>query len=213
MPPPTARTQKTVAPPPSAKMHVGAEVTIHGGRRAYLAEDATWLQTEKFCEERESRLCRYEELCPEVISTLSDEVHSFFCFHLAQSHISFPQHKNERWAPVLGPAHNWMEVGNCGMTLWPGLLTLHPNCSTIRPRKGFAPMLGGNSMSCPRHAPPSAAIPHGAAPQRARSPGSAAATQALIKPSIPVFAWDDGGFGGAGRGGVGGGAVVEAQTR
>jgi hypothetical protein len=59
---------------PEAAMHVGAEVQLHGGRKAYLAEDATWLQTETFCGDRSSRLCRYEELCPEITSQVSDKV-------------------------------------------------------------------------------------------------------------------------------------------
>eukprot|EP00292_Cryptomonas_paramecium_P034364 CAMPEP_0113716942 /NCGR_PEP_ID=MMETSP0038_2-20120614/34211_1 /TAXON_ID=2898 /ORGANISM="Cryptomonas paramecium" /LENGTH=166 /DNA_ID=CAMNT_0000644603 /DNA_START=102 /DNA_END=599 /DNA_ORIENTATION=+ /assembly_acc=CAM_ASM_000170 len=77
--PKRSRPARTPAPPPPApkpqseiKMHIGNQVKI-GQRTAFLAEDATWLQTESHCTSRGTRLCKYNELCPDITSQLSAE--------------------------------------------------------------------------------------------------------------------------------------------
>jgi hypothetical protein len=45
------------------KMHIEAEVTLNDGRKAYLSDNATWQETNLFCEEQGVRLCFENELC------------------------------------------------------------------------------------------------------------------------------------------------------
>ena len=157
IPPPAATASQPAGnrvvspPPPKSEMHVGAEVEIHGKRRAFLAEDATWLQTETFCTQRAARLCRYEELCPDIITKLSQEVNYFLIvrgLHLPLR----SQDKRERRAPDFGPAHNWMEISNCGMTLWPG--DCLPFASFLSPPRTlfFAPAVSALTLLRPARA-------------------------------------------------------------
>jgi len=92
---------------PQGKMHIGSEVTLSDGRKVYLSEDATWYQTQDFCNEKGLRLCLERELCPNGQPGISDEK--------ALSELD----KKKRWVPLAGRAHLWLEVRNCGLTRWP----------------------------------------------------------------------------------------------
>jgi len=94
---------------PKGKMHIGSEVQLTDGRKVYLSQDATWYQTQDFCNEKGLRLCFDTELCPndQSLPRLSDD-----------SALS-DDDKRIRWVPLAGRAHLWLEVRNCGLTRWP----------------------------------------------------------------------------------------------
>jgi len=69
-------------------MHIGSEVTLKDGRKAYLSENATWQETNLFCEEKGVRLCLETELCP-FANGMNDAALS-------------ADDREKRWAPLTG---------------------------------------------------------------------------------------------------------------
>ncbi len=76
---------------PRGKMHIEAEVILIDGRKAYLSDNATWHETNLFCEEQGVRLCFENELC----SLNSSK-------GINQEDALPLEHREKRWAPLAG---------------------------------------------------------------------------------------------------------------
>jgi len=96
------------------KMHIGSEVTLQTGHKAYLSEDATWYETNDFCKEAGVRLCTEDELCNRRTG-----------MHIMDDQNLTEDDRFNRWAPLHGSEHVWLELRNCGLTRWPDTIQ-HP---------------------------------------------------------------------------------------
>lgn len=127
-------------------MHIGSEVTLQTGHKAYLSEDATWYETNDFCKEAGVRLCTEDELCNRRTGmhimddqnlTEDDRFNRWGRPHTpsrtqevllgaAPGPEQFLTHVCVRAcvggqpsAPLHGSEHVWLELRNCGLTRWP----------------------------------------------------------------------------------------------
>ena len=88
-------------------MVIDGKIVSPSGAVYYTASDATWVEVEKYCADRQHVLCPLQSTCPHtsVAGPWHGGLHTWVDEDVAEG----------RWAPLQGKEHTWVELKTCGL--------------------------------------------------------------------------------------------------